>query len=66
MCSHGIGPVKRLVAARALPHSIGQPVVDAAVAEDVTAPLKDGVFEVTPADGADNQILKQVSQSPES
>jgi hypothetical protein len=63
MGGHGVGSVKGLVATWALPHAVHQPVVDAAAAEDVAAPLQDRVLEVAPANRADHQILYIVSNS---
>jgi hypothetical protein len=63
MGGHGVGSVKGLVATWALPHAVRQPVVDAAAAEDVAAPLQDRVLEVAPANRANHQILHIVSNS---
>jgi hypothetical protein len=58
MGGHGIGSVKGLVAAWALPHPVREPVVDAAAAKDVAAPLEDRVLEIAPANRANHQILQ--------
>lgn len=49
MYRHGVGPIKRFVAAGALPHAVRQAIIHTIVAEDVAAPLQSGVFEVAPA-----------------
>ncbi len=59
MGGHGIGSVEGLVAARALPHTVRQSVVDTAVAKDVATSFEDRILEVASAHRANHQILQR-------
>lgn len=52
-----------LAAARTLPATVGNEVLDAGLAEDVAAQFDDSVADVRVADGADGEFLnEEISQ----
>jgi hypothetical protein len=61
MHRHHIHLVKRAGAGWAFAHTIADSIVDAFVAEQVTASLQSCVFEVVAADGTQSKCLYQVS-----
>lgn len=57
MCGHGVALVESFATAWTFAHAIGNPILHALVAEDMSTCLEDGVLEVDPADRANNKVL---------
>ena len=64
MSRHDIHLVESFTATGTFAHAIGEPRFHTTVAEEMTASLDDGVFEVGAANGADGKILGHVSIEP--
>ena len=50
MCCHDIQLVESFATSRALPHAGGNSGIDAAVTEDMSTGLEDGIFKVVSTD----------------
>jgi hypothetical protein len=61
MSSHCIALIESFATAWAFPHAVGDTVLHALVAKDMTARLQDGVLEVDSAHRANDKVLQTMS-----